>query len=187
MQAEPRPAPLNVRTVTGNYSNLGANQLDTRRYAGIFPFDISEVDSVDCNDVTQEERDDDFVCPSRSRFVSKHDNDTTISQVRVASVANIDERPLSEDSCYRRSYHATEYGSTEVDEDLVQIPDDRHSTCTVATSADSQLAMDMMWRPKPKIRMCPTDRIELIQAVCFLSCCSEQVTDNASRKVKLLQ
>ncbi|KAG8213139.1 hypothetical protein J3R82DRAFT_11544 [Butyriboletus roseoflavus] len=123
-------------------------------------------------DAAHEEHNSDFDDPSRWEFVSAFDKD--ISTTQVTSVESADESSTLSTAqeiiaWYRAvhgSDHAPESATTEIKEKgLPQIPDDQRSMYTLATSADAQSTMDMMWRPRPKVHMCRTDQRALIQAI----------------------
>lgn len=177
MQSErPDTVSRNFHITPENHTDLRAAQHakpDTRRFASIFPVGVPEVVSVDCCDATHEEHNDDSDDPSRWQLVAMLDNNTSAAQAQVVSVASVDQPATLSDAqqiiaCYRAvhgSDHAPECASTEINEELSQLPDDQRSMYTIATSVDTQSTMDMMWRPKPKVHMRRTDQRALIQAV----------------------
>lgn len=158
----------NPRVVTENYHS----KPDTRRFAGIFPLEVPEAVSVDSDD---EELNSDSDDPSRWEFVSALDQNISTT-TQVTSVESVDESSTLSTAqeiiawyhAVHGSDHASESATTEIKEKgLPQIPDDQRSMYTLATSADAQSIMDMMWRPKPKVHMRHTDQRALIQAVRF--------------------
>lgn len=190
MQSEyPNTISRNLRIATENHTDLRASHHvgpDTRRFAAIFPVEVPEAISVDCGNATHEEHstDSDDSDPSRWEFVSMLDNDTSTAQ--VTSVTTVDEGSALSAAqqiiaCYRAvqgSNRTQDSATTEIKEkQLPQTPDDQRSMYTLATSADAQSTMDMMWRPKLKVHMCRTDQRALMRAVsCPLICQSYRHT-----------
>ncbi|KAH0833185.1 hypothetical protein J3R83DRAFT_12214 [Lanmaoa asiatica] len=175
MQSEhPNTVSRNPRIATGNHkADLRTSQHtkpDTRRFAGIFPLEVPEAVSVDCDDATHEEHNNDFDDPSRWEFIVAPDKNTSTTQ--ITSTASTDESSTLSAAqqviaCYRAVHDSDhpECAMTEAKEKgLPQIPDDQRSMYTLATPADTQSTMDMMWRPKPKVHMRRTDQRALIHA-----------------------
>lgn len=163
----------NLRIAAENRTDLPSKhhaKPDTRRFAGIFPLEAPDAVSIDCGDTTQEERNDSDDL-SRLEFAVTLDKST-----QVASTASVDQNSALSAAqqiiaCYRAvhgSDHAPGCARMETRErGLPRIPDDQRSMYTLATAADTQSTMDLMWRPKPKVHMRRTDQRALMQAVCY--------------------
>ena len=178
MQSDSNAVSHHLCTTTEDYHDLHVNQYakpDTRRFASIFPLVVPAVVPADRNYATPDSYDDFYDDLSRRQLVAAPSNNTSSTQVQAASVASVDTPNEAQQviACYRAVHgggHASDYASTEINEGLSHVPDDRRSIYTIATSMDTQPMMDMMWRLKPKVHMHRADQRALIQAVRFHSC-----------------